>query len=214
VKLIEDLGSLFPTKASKHKARYGAYECPVCRGRFITRVAHVKSGNSTKCRSCASTAHGNSGTLNYSRWCSMRSRCYSVDSPAYGRYGARGIRVCDEWLHDFNAYEAHIMALPRAMAGTYSIDRIDTYGDYEPGNLRWASKSTQARNTRVSTGSKSGVNGVFIDGQSKKWRAQITINRVQKYLGVFGSLQQAIAARKAAEIELDFFRPDDAKETL
>ena len=63
----------------------------------------------------------------------------------FHRYGGRGITVAAEWRHDFAAFYAHVGPRP---GPEYSIDRIDVNGNYEPGNVRWATRLQQARNKR------------------------------------------------------------------
>jgi hypothetical protein len=147
------------------------------------------------------------GTLknpNYRRWSHMRNRCYLKDNPEYPRYGAKGVKVFDEWLMDFNAYDNYIMSLPNALEPGYTIDRIDPSGNYEPGNLRWASKQTQSRNCKLGKNNKSGVTGVSKCSTTGKWRATITVDRKSISLGRFDILDDAIAARKAAEKKYKF----------
>lgn len=56
--------------------------------------------------------------------------------------------MAPEWKDDFLAFMAHIGPRP---GPEYSVDRIDNNGNYEPGNVRWATGSEQVRNRRVST---------------------------------------------------------------
>ncbi len=65
----------------------------------------------------------------------------------------RGITVCDEWREDFNAFLAHIGRRP---SPSHSLDRINNDGNYEPGNVRWATKREQGLNRRKKTRCKRG----------------------------------------------------------
>lgn len=74
-----------------------------------------------------------------------RSRCERARDKDFGRYGARGIRVCEQWRGPggFDAFFAHIGQRP---GPDYSLDRIDNSRDYEPGNVRWTTWIGQANN--------------------------------------------------------------------
>ncbi len=81
----------------------------------------------------------------FAAWSAMKARCLNPKHPAYQSYGGRGITVAPEWVHDFKAFLAHVGKRP---GPTYSLDRINSDGNYEPGNVRWASLSEQNRNKR------------------------------------------------------------------
>lgn len=81
----------------------------------------------------------------YNVWCNMVARCHRPGASSYEWYGARGVRVCDEWRGKggFRAFLDHIGRRPNA---TMQVDRIDNARGYEPGNVRWAAAKEQARN--------------------------------------------------------------------
>lgn len=96
------------------------------------------------------TAHGESRkgnwTPEYRAYVNMMTRCYNPKSTRYKNWGGRGVRVCEEWHHNYPAFLAHIGRRP---SPKHSLDRWpNAAGNYEPGNVRWASPKQQARNQR------------------------------------------------------------------
>jgi len=77
----------------------------------------------------------------------MIHRCENPTDSRYKSYGARGITVCERW-HDIRLFVQDIELLGPRPKG-YSMDRIDNDGNYEPGNIRWASASEQNKNRRA-----------------------------------------------------------------
>ena len=97
--------------------------------------------------------HGMSHTPEYKAWLQMKRRCYRPSAPSYENYGARGIKVCARWQESFDAFLADVGQRPSPL---HTLDREDTNGDYEPGNVRWVTRAEQALNrctARVLTGS-------------------------------------------------------------
>lgn len=81
----------------------------------------------------------------YNNYCCMKSRCYRPKDASYKYYGGRGIKVCDEWLNIEN-FEKWVKEHPYFEGAT--LDRINTDGDYEPSNCRWATMAEQDNNRR------------------------------------------------------------------
>lgn len=78
-------------------------------------------------------------------WSGMINRCTSESNWSYDNYGGRGIIVCDEW-HNWQVFKQ--WALNNGYEDHLTIDRINTNGNYEPGNCRWTTQKVQANNTR------------------------------------------------------------------
>ena len=82
----------------------------------------------------------------YRAWVSMKARCSNYPNRQdYKDYYARGIRVCELWQKSFEAFLSHIGPKP---SPRHSVDRINNDGNYEPGNVRWATSSQQVANQR------------------------------------------------------------------
>lgn len=78
-------------------------------------------------------------------WVQMRQRCFNPNVKAYKHYGGRGITVCPEWIASYVHFFAHVGGPGPKM----TLDRFpDKNGNYEPGNVRWATQRDQNRNYR------------------------------------------------------------------
>ena len=78
----------------------------------------------------------------YDVWKEMIKRCHDGRNKSFGRYGAKGIAVCDRWRNSFDDFLVDVAPRPDG----HSIDRIDNALGYEPSNVRWATAKTQNRN--------------------------------------------------------------------
>lgn len=119
-----------------------------CGTEKVMRLDSLVDGRVTSC-GCHQTlhriTHGGSQTSEYKSYQAMINRCYNGRVPAYKYYGAKGVTVCTRWIGSFADFLADMGPKP---GPEYSLDRIDPFGNYEPGNCRWSDPETQQANKR------------------------------------------------------------------
>jgi hypothetical protein len=100
-----------------------------------------------------------SSTRFYHIWASMKIRCDSKDLIKYKYHSARGITYCDRWriFENFkeDMYETYLKHVEEHGERQTTLDRIDTDGNYEPSNCRWATYAVQIKNRRPLSGTES-----------------------------------------------------------
>ena len=92
--------------------------------------------------------HGQNRTKTHVLWQHMKQRCFNPNISSFKDYGGRGISVCNEWRNSFQAFFDYVSKLPHFDEPGYSLDRINNDGNYEPGNVRWATRTEQNNNRR------------------------------------------------------------------
>lgn len=93
-----------------------------------------------------SIKHGDSKSRLYTIWRDMKLRCYNEKQIGYKNYGARGIKVCDEWLYDFISFKN--WAMDNGYQNDLTLDRLDNDGNYEPSNCKWSTQKEQSNHKR------------------------------------------------------------------
>jgi hypothetical protein len=129
-----------------------------CGNSVVCRSSNLRSGNTTSCGCLAiehlvarHAVHGgaarNRRTPEYIAWMSMKSRCYNTKHVGYANYGGRGVEVCERWR---NSFESFFLDVGQRPSNKHSLDRYpNANGNYEPGNVRWATRREQSRNMRT-----------------------------------------------------------------
>lgn len=123
----------------------------VCGKVALVRGSHLRQGNSRGCADCHWLEESEtrlSDIPEYIVWSGIKQRCFNQNSVNHKNYGGRGITMHPEWVHDFHRFLEHVG--PRPGPGSkWQLDRINNDGNYEPGNVRWATVSENSRNKRT-----------------------------------------------------------------
>lgn len=177
-----------------------------CGNETIADSGNLRNGHTKSC-GCFNkevvterfTTHGLRQTRLYKIWSCIKQRCGNPKNCDFPDYGGRGITICNEWQKDFQAFND--WALANGYTDELTIDRKNVDGNYEPSNCRWANTLGQAQNQRMKSTNTSGYIGVDWSKTSNKWKAHITVNRQNIYLGLFEDKLEAAKIYNAAAIK-------------
>lgn len=209
VYLNEVEGRLGPKGRVRRSARF---KCK-CGGVFETTIELVKGGHTKSCgclknralveRNKRNVTHNLSGTLSYITYQHMVARCFDDSRKDYKYYGGRGIKVCPRWSEPNGRGLENFYSDMGERPEGLSLDRIRVDGHYSPENCRWADRSTQSFNSRLSSKSKTGKAGVkgHPDGG---YTASISVDGARKHLIYTKDLELAIFCGEEARSTLSW----------
>ena len=126
-----------------------------CGNYVVVKGSNIRNNHTQSCGCLqkektieASTKHGKARSKPHIVWKGMIQRCFNPKHTGFENWGGRGVTVCDEWKNDFQVFYDYVSQLPHFGEKGYSLDRINNDGNYEPGNVRWATPKEQANNRR------------------------------------------------------------------
>lgn len=138
------------SKVNKSHEKYWLCRCSCGMEKSVSGTA-LKNGYTKSCGCLKRELLQNNRHSNlhlYQVWQDMKQRCMNPNNKYYYRYGNRGIRVCSEWLNDYDIF--YIWAISNGYKQGLQIDRIDNDGDYSPSNCRWVTPKQNTNNRSIS----------------------------------------------------------------
>lgn len=176
---------------SDHRAKDGhkLYHVKCCECGWESDIRKIQIETTTKCTHL--DISGNPRSFNTYTWENqrirsifkgMKSRCYDPDDKAYRWYGAKGIKICNEWLKNPKTFE--LWALVSGYNDNLTIDRKDETKDYCPENCRWITGNDNAK--YKSTTSLIDVDGEVHTGQDWARKLGFGQNQINTYIRKYG----------------------------
>lgn len=161
----------------------------ICKECGFERIARLNDLKYTK--TCTHIRIDGEIAFNRSSWSSqrlrgifdgMKKRCYNKSEESYRWYGAKGIKICNEWMDNPKLFEE--WSLNNGYNDSLTIDRINENKDYSPDNCRWTTKNDNSK--YKSTTSMINVNGIIHSGKDWSRTLHIGLNTINKYVRKYG----------------------------
>lgn len=205
IKEIEPI--VYKGKTRNYTHRQGLFKC-LCCGKEFKAGLHNAFRTQQQCCSvkCATIMKKDmdgfhEGHPLYSRWLSMKQRCFNSKNCNAKNYHDRGITI-EPYLLDFKNYVEYVSSLPNYVENPsrfYQLDRIDNNKGYQRGNLRWVHMDVQSSNKRgyPTLRKYSKHVGISFNKRTKKWIARVTFQKKTLFQKCdFLTEQEAYMARK------------------
>lgn len=136
-----------PCQRGKARRTMVRVACQVCTREKWLPVGDVEGASCICARETHQHARRGAKHPLYWVWANMKQRCSNPSNPEYRNYGARGIKVCDQWR---DAASFLVWAGSAGWKSGLQIDRIDNNWNYEPGNCRFVTPKVNSSNKRFS----------------------------------------------------------------
>jgi len=149
---------VFIKQVGKYKRKYTRFTCADCNEQQEVRLDSIlqrkDNASEIRCNICTSRLngklnkkHGMYKSPTYMSWKKMKDRCLNPNHMHYHTYGGRGINICDKWM-SFEGFFEDMGEMPEK---GYSVDRINSDGNYTKENCRWIPRNHQQKNRRKSS---------------------------------------------------------------
>lgn len=132
-------------------------------------------------------------TPEYVCWMDMKARCLNLKHKHFKYYGGRGIAICERWKTSFENFLADVGRRP---SPKHTIDRFpNSDGNYEPNNIRWATRAEQTANRTITR--MTVLNGEAITVAEACRRLGLNLRTVSHRISAYGwTIERSLAKRR------------------
>lgn len=142
--IIDDYQKIYTTGKSSN--RYLKLKCLDCNSIFEKRYNRFNNTTECKCKKNKNNTFGYSKDGLYKIYRGIINRTTNPNHCAYKNYGARGIKICEEWFNDFTLF--YQWSINNGYIKGLTIERINNDKGYFPDNCCWITRNQQQTNKR------------------------------------------------------------------
>ncbi len=171
--------------------------CPLCHKEYEVQISSIKNAKTKGCRCISKRPDSYRKHQLYPTWNGIMQRCNNIKAKNYKNYGEKGIKISNEFK-DIEVFIKYIEVLPnyeKRLVEKRTLDRINNNGNYERGNLRWATGTEQVLNQNPRYNRKHKYPGIQYNEKKKRWVVSVTHNNKCKYIGMFKSEKEGLDAK-------------------